>query len=243
MSDRGSRDGSEQWRPWQMDELERPADSAQPDQDNLRREAIRRQAFRRNAELEALRRQAHEQARQQGHEEGFAAGRAEGYAQGLEEGRRAGEQELQLQIAQTLQPLRQLAEEFRKALAHLDEQIADQLVGLAMATGRHLAGEALQTHPEQILAIVRELLHAEPALTGKPRLWLHPADLLLVRAHLGNELAAAGWQLQPDELVSRGGCRVNSASGELDATWESRWDSLLEQLRHRQSPGASHTAP
>nr|MBP9956812.1 flagellar assembly protein FliH [Pseudomonas sp.] len=53
----------------------------------------------------------------------------------------------------------------------------------------------------------------------------------------------AGWQLQPDELVSRGGCRVNSASGELDATWESRWDSLLEQLRHRQSPGASHTAP
>ncbi len=234
MSDRGYGNG-DQWRPWQMDELAQPAGMAQPDVEAQRREAVRQQAFRRNAELEALRRKAHEQARQQGHAEGFAEGRAAGYAQGLEEGRLAGEQELQRQTAEALRPLLQLADAFRQALTRFDEQIADRLVDLALVTGRHLAGAALEAHPEQILDIVRELLHAEPTLTGRPRLWLHPADLLLVKAHLGAEFDAAGWHLQPDDLVTRGGCRVTSESGELDATWESRWESLVEQLRQRHS--------
>lgn len=245
MSDRRrGHDSGDQWRPWRMEELERPAGAPRPDAEALRREAIRQQAFRRNAELEALRQQAHEQARQQGYAEGFAEGRAAGHAQGLEEGRLAGEQELQRQTAEALRPLLELADAFRQALTRFDEQIADRLVDLALATGRHLAGAALEARPEQILDIVRELLHAEPTLTGKPRLWLHPADLLLVKAHLGAEFDAAGWQLQPDDLVTRGGCRVTSASGELDATWESRWESLLEQLRQRRpAAGDDSNAP
>lgn len=239
MSDNGFPGDNDQWRRWSMDELRRPnGPNTPPDSDALRREALRQQTFRRNAELENLRRQAHEQARQQGYEEGFnqgfTDGKTAGYAQGFEEGRQAGEQELQRQMAQTLQPLHALADNFRHALHRLDGQIADHLVALALAAGRHLAGEALNAHPDHIIGLVRELLHVEPALTGRPRLWLNPADLLLVRGRLGVELEAAGWQLQPDELISRGGCRVSSASGELDATWETRWDDLISQLRQRQ---------
>lgn len=245
MSDQSSRprDG-EPWRLWQMDELNRAATAGTPeDADHLRREAIRQQAFKRNAEFEALREQAREQARQRGYDEGLAQGQADGFARGLEEGRLAGEQQLQEQTTQALQPLLELAREFRQALDQLDGQIAEQLVALALATGRQLAGDALAAQPEQILETVRELLHAEPALTGKPRLWLHPSDLLLVKARLGDELAAAGWQLQPDDLVTRGGCRVTSASGELDATWETRWARITEQLRQRPSDVTPATAP
>lgn len=233
MSDRPSwsRDDAP-WRPWQMDELGRPRD-ARPDPDSLRREAQRQQAFKRDAELKALREQAREEARRQGYEEGLAAGRADGHAQGLEEGRLAGEQALQAQIREAVEPLRALAQTFEQALAQLDGQIAEQLVELALAAARQLAGEALQAEPEHILPIVRELLHSEPPLGGKPRLWLHPADLQLVREQLGAELHAAGWQLQPDALIIRGGCRATSQGGDLDATWESRWAAIARQVRKR----------
>lgn len=236
-----SRDGAH-WRPWQMDELGRPQD-ARPDPDSLRREAQRQQAFKRDAELKALREQAREEARRQGYEEGFAAGRADGHAQGLEEGRQAGEQILQEKIREAMEPLRALAQTFEQALAQLDGQIAEQLVELALAGARQLAGEALKSDPQLILPIVRELLHSEPQLSGKPRLWLHPADLQLVREQLGAELHAAGWQLQPDALITRGGCRVTSQGGDLDASWESRWAAIARQVRKRPSALPVDEAP
>ncbi|SDS00911.1 flagellar assembly protein FliH [Pseudomonas oryzae] len=234
MSERRPPHDGEQWRPWQMEELASPPQAGRQQRETQRQEALRQAAFKRNAELQALREQAQQQAREQGYREGFAEGRDAGYAAGLEEGRRQGELELQQQLQQTLQPLQGLAAQFSAALAQLDEQIAAQLVDLALVTGRQLAGEALEAHPEQILEIVRELLHSEPALSGQPRLWLHPADLLLVKAHLGAELEAAGWRLQPDGEISRGGCRASAASGELDASRERRWEALVAQIRHRQ---------
>lgn len=234
MSDRREPQAGTQWRPWQMDELAGAGEPARQQREAQRQEALRQAAFKRNAELQTLRDQAHQQAREQGYQEGFAEGRQAGYAAGLEEGRQAGETELQQQLQQTLQPLLGLAGQFGAALAQLDEQVAGQLVELALVTARQLAGEALELHPEQIVEIVRELLHNEPALTGQPRLWLHPADLLLVKAHLGDELEAAGWRLQPDSAIARGGCRAAAASGELDATRERRWEALIAQIRHRQ---------
>lgn len=221
-----------QWHRWHMGELANPEREHQQ-RERARHEAIRQQAFKRNAELEALREQAREEARQEGYRAGFEAGHAEGFDQGQREGRETGEQQMQHHIEETLSPLAPLAQQFRDALEQLDEDIAAELVELALATGRQLAGEALEAHPEQILQIVRELLHVEPGLTGQPRLWLHPADLSLVQAHLGGEFAAAGWKLQPDDQICRGGCRVSSPSGELDATWERRWEAISAQIRRR----------
>ena len=230
----------EHWRRWQMDELAVPQEPPRQPPERARQES------QRQAEFLALREQAiaraAEQAHQQGYQDGFAEGRAAGFDAGLAEGRQAGEQELQQQLRQTLEPLLGLAGEFRAALALLDERMAGNLVELALVVGRQLAGEALALHPEQILAIVRELLHSEPALHGQPRLWLHPADLLLVKAHLGDELEAAGWRLQPDAAISRGGCRASATSGELDATCERRWENLIAQVRQRQLAGATDSA-
>lgn len=226
------------WERWQMDELRSAAGGNGARRDQERREAIRRRAREHQAQLDAMREQARQEAWRQGHEEGLAQGREKGYQQGLQEGREAGEAQMLQETETTLRPLLPLAEQFGAALATLDEELAERLVDLALATGRRLAGEALEARPEEILDIVRELLHVEPALSGRPRLWLHPADLALVKAHLGHEFEAAGWQLQPDDTISRGGCRATSASGDLDATLETRWASIVGQVRRRNTPDA-----
>ncbi|MBA2779528.1 flagellar assembly protein FliH [Billgrantia kenyensis] len=224
------------WRRWQMDELESERQrSSSPAALDPADEARRRAQFQRQAELKALREKVMQEAREEGHRAGFEAGRQEGHAQGLLEGREEARQELEQQIHALAAPLQPLAEQFTAALEMLDEEIANDLVELALATGHQLAGEALKARPKQVLELVQALMHTEPPLVGQQRLWLHPKDHKLVEEHLGAELEAAGWKLQPDPLLTRGGCRVTSANGELDATWESRWQAVKSQVRRRRS--------
>jgi flagellar assembly protein FliH len=215
-----------------------PSQSSQPG--NRRREqkatpAADSAARRREAAHQKTLENERKQAREEGHREGVEAGHAEGYEQGLQAGREAAHEELQAQIAETLTPIRNLATQFSEALAQLDDEMANHLVELALTTGRQLAADALDARPEQVVDLVRGLLHSEPAMHGRPRLWLNPEDLKLVSEWLGEELEAAGWALQPDDQVSRGGCRVTSENGELDATWESRWEAIQQQVRQRRS--------
>ncbi|MGY4491241.1 flagellar assembly protein FliH [Pseudomonas sp. TE3610] len=218
-----------QWQPWRMAVLPSEPLPAQ-ELDEAQAEAQRKHAFQRKLELQARRDKVRQEAQRQGHEAGLAAGHAEGYAQGLEEGRLAGEAAMQEQIHATLAPLMRLCESFDHALRHLDDQVLGHLVELAMGTARHIAGHALQAHPEQVVNTVQTLLQHEPALTGRPRLWLHGDDLVLVQQALGEQLDAAGWSLLPDANLARGGCRVSSASGELDATLETAWASIRSRL-------------
>ncbi|MBE0489184.1 MAG: flagellar assembly protein FliH [Halomonas sp.] len=228
------------WRPWRMSELHTLREPDPAGVPSAEQTARRKAAFQRQAELHALREKVMQEAREQGHREGFEAGHAEGHAQGLEKGLEEGHEQarqaFEREAREALAPLQPLAQQFGEALTRLDEEVGNELVELALATGRQLAGEALKARPRQVLEIVRGLLHTEPGMSGKPRLWLNPRDHALVEEHLGNELAAAGWAMQPDDQVTRGGCRVTSASGELDATWESRWAAVKRQVRRRATP-------
>lgn len=228
------------WRRWRMGELHDEQPDTAPDDTTAQtldseEQARRRAAFQRQAELQALREKVMQEAHAEGYRTGFEAGRAEGHAEGLEAGRQEAQQELAQRVEESVAPLQPLAERFTEALAQLDDEIAADLVELALATGRQLAGDALKARPRQVLELVKALLHTEPPLVGQQRLWLHPKDHKLVAEHLEAELAAAGWKLQPDTELTRGGCRVTSANGELDATWESRWQAVKSQVRQRRS--------
>ncbi len=189
--------------------------------------------FQPNSELQKLRNQARDKAYQEGLASGKKDGYAQGYEKGLEEGRLAADKELKETLDQTLAPLGDLIGEVDRALHQLDDSVSEQLVQLALAVGRQLAGEAMQASPETVLTLVREMLHAEPMLTEKPVLVLHPDDLKLVAEHLDNEVTTVGWKLRPDERIQRGGCRLVSNTGELDATQETRWQRIIQQLRGR----------
>lgn len=232
------------WRRWEMDELRPPQASpgshSPPDGNDPAAERRRHEGERRQADLDALRQQATQEGRDAGYREGFESGHREGVEKGLEEGRQQAQQELEARKHELLAPLGELAQQFSTALDTLDDTIAEDLADLALETGRKLAGEALKEQPCQVLDVVRKLLHTDPPLMGQQRLWLHPQDHALVERHLGEELSAAGWALQPDDQISRGGCRVTSASGELDATWETRWQAIESQVRRRPSQAPSH---
>lgn len=222
------------WQPWQMTKLApanppQPETASQPKGQKKNPPDERQQGYQ--AGLTAGRQAGHKEGFDSGKKAGLEAGRKEGFQQGLREGRDAAQQELQ----NSLQPLGQLVANFAAAVQQLDTDIAAELVEVSLAIGRQLARDQLDERPILILEVVKELLHTEPSLNGKPRLCLHPEDRELVEQFMGSELEVAGWSLQSDDLLTRGGCRLISAHEECDASWETRCQMILAQVRQRRS--------
>jgi len=159
-----------------------------------------------------------EAGKKEGYEAGFAAGQAAGYA----EGKAKGEQEA-VRLAS-------LGTAFADALGALEQQMAGDLLNLALEMSKQMLREALRVKPEALLPAVQEAMRGLLPNTRQPTLVLHPEDAALVREHLATELSHLPWRIIEDAKMGRGGCRVESENGEVDATMENRWRRLNEAL-------------
>jgi len=158
------------------------------------------------------------------------SGEAEGFRQGFAQGHTQGRAEAVAEVQAEARQLRALAQTLPDALRGAQAEIADNLLALALDIARQVLGQALALDSGAILPVVRELLQAEPALSGAPQLVLHPDDAALVQQHLAEDLQAAGWRIRSDVNCQRGGCRVLAASGEQDASLPGRWERVTAAL-------------
>jgi len=162
------------------------------------------------------------------------AARAEGYAEGLEEGRAAGHAEAldqgRLDAAAEIESLRAVAASFTTALAEADEAIASDVLDLALHLARSMVRTAFEVRPELIIPIVREAIEYLPVLQQPAVLALNPDDIEIVRAGLGDEIDKGGWRVVADPQIARGGCKVDTASNQIDATSQARWTRLSHSL-------------
>ena len=159
-----------------------------------------------------------EEARLIGYEEGHGAGYADGLAIGRAE------------AAKELEHLEAIALEFSAAVAAADETIAADVLDLALHLARGMLRNALAVKPELVIPIVREAVGYLPVLQQPALLMLNPLDAELVRAAIGDELDKGGWRLVDDAQVARGGCKVDTASNQIDATAATRWQRLTGAL-------------
>lgn len=228
--------GASQWKAWGMDSLgssgtsgagSAPAGSATTPNDDDQRKS---DEFRHLSEIKKLREQVLEAAREEGFAAGFAAARDEGYAKGHEEGVLAGEAEMREKIKLALEPVRHLALGFSTALNSLDVEMSDQLAAIALKIGHQLALDGIKQNPEAVVNLVRSVLHSDPEMIGKPRMRVNPDDAQMITDAFGSEIEALGWKVIPDDQITRGGCKVMSTQGEIDATWESRWESIQKEF-------------
>jgi flagellar assembly protein FliH len=159
-----------------------------------------------------------EQARAAGHDEGRTAGYADGLALGRAE------------AAKELEHLQAIALEFGGAVTRADETIAADLLDLALHLARTMLRTALEVKPELVLPIVRESIEYLPVLQQPALLILNPADAEMVREAIGEELDKGGWRMVKDPAIARGGCKIDTATNQIDAQVGSRWERLSHAL-------------
>ena len=161
---------------------------------------------------------------------GFAEGREAGYAEGLEAGRAAGYTEGTAHAQEEAARLTSLADGLDQALHALDNEVAEEIMALAIEMARRMVKLTLAEHPETVLETVRSALLQLPQ--GHAQIHLHPDDMALVRQHLGEQLSHGGHRLQEDARLQRGECRIDGQGAQVDATLETRWRRVLESIGH-----------
>lgn len=155
-----------------------------------------------------------ERIQAQASQEGFAAG----YREGKEQAR-----------AEALR-FNQMLTGLGAELEHFEQAMGQEMLALVLEICRQMVRQALQVKPELVLGVVREAINSLPHANHHPHIALHPDDAALVRTHLAEELAHSHWRIVEDAHMQRGGCRLETASSEIDATLESRWQRVLAAL-------------
>lgn len=126
--------------------------------------------------------------------------------EGLEEGRRA------LAVAEVT---------LRAEGARLRAEAGDRLLRLAVSLAERVLGQELRTHPEAILALVRQAL-GQLSLCGNAVLRLHPEDARsLTTAYPALASVAQGGAeltLVEDPSLARGDCLVEADGGRVDGS-------------------------
>ena len=153
---------------------------------------------------------------------GEQAGHAAGYADGLALGR--------AEAAVELAHLQSIATEFSDALTAADETIAADVLELALHLAKTMLKSALEIKPELVLGVVRQAIDYLPVVQQPAVLILHPLDADLVQDSLGEELDKGGWRVSRDATIARGGCRIDTATNQIDATVGARWERLAGAL-------------
>ena len=161
---------------------------------------------------------------------GLAEGREAGYAEGLEAGQAAGYAEGAARAEAEAARLVSLADGLDQALHALDNEVAEEIMALAIEMARRMVKLTLAEHPETVLETVRTALLQLPQ--GHAQIHLHPDDMALVRQHLGEPLSHGGHRLQEDARLQRGECRIDGQGAQVDATLETRWRRVLESIGH-----------
>lgn len=156
------------------------------------------------SEVERIHNDAHKQGYDAGYEEGTARARMEALR------------------------LHTLVEQLDGAFADFDQKMAEELLRLSLEIARQVVRQTITARPAVILEVVREALTQLPHQHAA--LYLNPEDASLVRAHLGDQLSHLGHRIFEEAALARGGLRIEAGSSHLDASVETRWRRVIENL-------------
>lgn len=157
-------------------------------------------------------------ARQAGYEDGYRDGLValEGFKQGLAE--------------QTAAQLGALVDGFEREFDALHAALAESVARTTVQLARQVLRHELHSRPEIVARVAAEAVNAVLASARHVTVQVHPQDLPLVAAGAEEVLRARGARLVADPAVARGGCRVDSDVGAVDAGIAARWAQAAGML-------------
>jgi flagellar assembly protein FliH len=150
---------------------------------------------------------------------------AKGYEQGERAGAEAGAKRAEAMLRRLSQTLDELAE-LRRAMIRQTER---QMVQLAMAIAKRVVRHEVAVDRDLTLTMARVALDRLGDATSVT-IHLHPDDFEATAAGHGTLHGASRVTVVADPGVSRGGCRVESDFGYVDASVDAQFQELARAL-------------
>ncbi len=155
--------------------------------------------------------------------EAVRAARQSGYQDGYRDGLVALEGFKQSFALQTTQQIGTVLQSIGEQLDALQQQMARALAVAATQLARQIVRNELTAQPAQIARVAEEAVDALLLSARHISVRVHPDDHACVAGGAAEVLTARGARLLAAASVERGGCRVESDIGVIDASIEARW--------------------
>ncbi len=160
-------------------------------------------------EIEALQKQAYDEA--------VKAGHAEGLNKGMQE------------MTAKANKLQNMFNFLQQPLNELDVQVEQQLTELAILLAKQLLQKECSLDVKHIEKLVHDSLEYLPVKARDISVRLNAQDVeLLNKAEINTN--AQSWKCVTDNSVTPGGCIIESSTSHIDASVETRVQQLVDQL-------------
>ncbi len=151
----------------------------------------------------------------------FTKGYAQGERAGLEAGSERAEAMLR-RLAATLEELSSLRDQMMR-------QAERRLVELSLAIARRILQREVSVDPELAAALAHVALERLGS-TAPAVIRLHPDDYTTVTAQDRDLWDGRAVKVVPDPAIARGGCRVESEFGYIDASVDAQMDEMARAM-------------
>ena len=159
-----------------------------------------------------------------------AAARTQGYQDGYRDGLVALESFKQSFASQTSHQIGQVVLALDTELGALEQQLASSVARVATELARQVVRSELSMRPALVAQVAREAVNAVLMSARQITVMLNPDDHALVAAGCEEALSARGARLLSQPSIARGGCRVESDAGVIDARIQARWTQATHAL-------------
>ena len=159
-----------------------------------------------------------------------AAARTQGYQDGYRDGLVALESFKQSFASQTSHQIGQVVLALDTELGALEQQLASSVARVATELARQVVRSELSMRPALVAQVAREAVNAVLMSARQITVMLNPDDHALVAAGCEEALSARGARLLSQPSIARGGCRVESDAGVIDARIQARWAQATHAL-------------
>ena len=159
-----------------------------------------------------------------------AAARQQGYQDGYRDGLVALESFKESFATQTSGQMARVLQALDEDLGRLEQGMAASVARVATELARQVVRSELAVRPALVAQVAREAANAVLMSARHITVLVHPDDHALVAQGCEEALAARGARLLAQPNVARGGCRVESDAGVIDAQVATRWAQATQAL-------------
>jgi flagellar assembly protein FliH len=159
----------------------------------------------------------------------LAALEREAFAKGFAQGERAGSEAAGQRGEAMLRRLTQTLEELTTVRAEMIHQTERQMVQLALAVARRIVHREVSLDQDLLVAMARVALE-RLGESARVTVRLHPGEFEATAAARAAAWTGTSVQVVADARVGRGGCRVESDFGTMDAGVDAQIQELARAL-------------
>jgi flagellar assembly protein FliH len=159
-----------------------------------------------------------------------AAARTQGYQDGYRDGLVALESFKESFASQVSGQMAQVLLALDRELGQLEQQLAGSVARVATELARQVVRGELTVRPALVAQVAQEAVNAVLMSARHITVHVNPDDHTLVAQGCAEALAARGARLLGLATVPRGGCRVESDVGVIDARVATRWALATQAL-------------